>query len=248
MPEIDIGAELLLEIEKRYERGIAENKLFRDTAAKINLGRGSFHRANIYAKEAARELSKAFQSVLVPEALPEGRIFWNIAETAIRPPLEAVGLDVQQMTAKVIDMLNEKAGIGMKAAFPGINQDRIKGIMDAVTAQENALDAAPYLGEPVTNIMQHAVDDMARHNARTQYESGLQPKIIRSGCAKCCDWCAALEGTYDYPVKNPDVYRRHEFCKCTIEFQPSRSRSRQNVHTRTWSEPETLAARRSFGL
>ena len=95
MPEIDIGAELLLEIEKRYERGIMENKLLRDIAAKINLGRGTFDRARIYAREAGRELSRAFQSVLVPEALPNGRIYWNIAETAIKPHLEAVGLEVR---------------------------------------------------------------------------------------------------------------------------------------------------------
>lgn len=248
MPEIDIGAELLLEIEKRYERGIAENKLFRDTAAKINLGRGSFHRANIYAKEAARELSKAFQSVLIPEALPNGRIYWNIAETAIRPPLEAVGLDVQQMTAKVIDMLNEKAGIGMKAAFPGINQDRIKGIMDAVTAQENALDAAPYLGEPVTNIMQHAVNDMARHNARTQYESGLQPKIVRSGGAQCCEWCAALEGTYDYPVKNPEVWQQHQFCRCEVAFVPAKGSKQRGFAARWREDAKAIVQRRLAGL
>ena len=52
---------------------------------------------------------------------------------------------------------------------------------------------------------------------------------------KCCKWCGRLVGTYDYAtVRNTgnDVFRRHEHCRCTVEFITNGKK--QNVHMKKW--------------
>ena len=59
---------------------------------------------------------------------------------------------------------------------------------------------------------------------------------------KCCKWCGRLVGTYDYAtVRNTgnDVFRRHKYCRCTVEFITNGKR--QNVHTKKWNRQNDLA-------
>jgi len=68
-------------------------------------------------------------------------------------------------------------------------------------------------------------------NAEFHYKSGMSPKIIRKETGKCCKWCKNLVGTYRYPDVPKDVYRRHQNCRCTVEYIPKKG-VRQDVHTK----------------
>lgn len=244
MIEIDVAPELLAKVEKTFSSGIQNNKRLQAAATQINAGKGTSVRSARYAEEIGKELSKAFQSVLTEDALPNGRLYYNIADRVVRPMLERGCKDVQEMAGKVISQLNEKAGIGLTAAYPGVNQDRIKGIVDAASSQETAAESMKYLGEPVVNVMEHANDDMTRHNCNFQYKSGLRPKLIRHAESHCCDWCSDLAGEYDYPVKDRDVYKRHEFCRCVVEFVPVRGGRKQDVWSKRWKDEGAVEARK----
>ncbi|MBO4861480.1 MAG: hypothetical protein J5535_01100, partial [Firmicutes bacterium] len=74
-------------------------------------------------------------------------------------------------------------------------------------------------------------------NADFHYKTGLSPKIVRTAEAKCCDWCASLEGEYDYPLEDTEVYRRHDNCRCIVEYKPGDGR-KQDVHTKQWENDE----------
>ena len=65
---------------------------------------------------------------------------------------------------------------------------------------------------------------------------GLRPRVIRRVVANCCRWCGKLAGTYTYPDVPQEVYQRHEYCRCTVEYDPGDGR-RQNVHTKKWTDP-----------
>lgn len=233
---VDVAPELLEQVRKTFAKGVSSNKILTNGAGKINLGKGSFETASRCAEEIGKELAKAFEKVFTPDALPNGRLYYNIADRVVRPMLETGCAESQDLAGKVITQLNAKAKIGLKASFPGINQSRIQGIIDGASSQELLEDALAYLKEPVVNIMQHSVDDMSRHNADFQYKSGLAPKLVRHADAdeKLCDWCADLAGTYDYPVRDRDIYRRHENCRCVVEFVPGRGSGRQNAWTKRW--------------
>lgn len=82
-------------------------------------------------------------------------------------------------------------------------------------------------------------------------KAGLQPRIIRKATGTCCEWCKNLAGTYDYPVENEDVYRRHERCRCTVDYDPGGAKRFQDVHTKEWKTAEERAkveARKTLGI
>ncbi|MFS8540694.1 MAG: hypothetical protein LOD89_01210, partial [Tissierellales bacterium] len=134
----------------------------------------------------------------------------------------------------VQELLNQKAGMRIKAQVPALNQSRIDGIIDRLDAEEVFDDIKWILDEPVTNFTQAVVDDLVKVNVEFHYNLGLRPKIVRKAAPGCCKWCDALEGEYEYPDDVPDdVYRRHRFCRCTVEYNPGDGR-RQNVWTKQW--------------
>lgn len=86
------------------------------------------------------------------------------------------------------------------------------------------------------NFTQSIVDDTVRVNAEKHHMLGLRPKIIRTEVGNCCKWCKVIAGVHDYEsVKGTgnNVFRRHRFCRCTVEYSPGDNR-RQNVHTKAW--------------
>ncbi|WBW49558.1 hypothetical protein O6R05_06060 [Peptoniphilus equinus] len=79
---------------------------------------------------------------------------------------------------------------------------------------------------------QAMVDDTIKTNVEFHHKLGLRPKIVRKEAGNCCDWCKEVVGTYEYPDEVPDnVYKRHRFCRCTVECNPGDGRL-QNVHTK----------------
>lgn len=130
----------------------------------------------------------------------------------------------------VQDILNKQAKIGLETQIPKINQSRIDGLVSRL--KEDDFEQSKWLlGSPIVNFSQSVVDDMVRKNAEFHYKSGMSPKIIRKETGKCCKWCKNLVGTYRYPDVPKDVYRRHQNCRCTVEYIPKKG-VRQDVHTK----------------
>ena len=109
------------------------------------------------------------------------------------------------------------------------------------------------IGEPIINFAQAIVDDTVRVNADFQYKAGLSPKIIRTSTRKCCKWCDKLTGVYEYEEVSDngnDVFRRHKYCKCLVEYAPGDG-TKQNVHTKRWSKPnesDRIKEKKDIGL
>ena len=89
------------------------------------------------------------------------------------------------------------------------------------------------MAEPIVNFSQSIVDETIKANAEFQAKAGLRPKIIRREAGNCCDWCKGLVGTYTYPDVPEDVYKRHRYCRCTVDYYP-RDGKKQNIHTKEW--------------
>ena len=80
--------------------------------------------AGEYAEEVGRALSEAFQSNLSGDTLPDGRMYWNLADRVIRPLQEEDHALVSEAARQVQQQLNEAAGIGIKAQSVPLDQDR----------------------------------------------------------------------------------------------------------------------------
>ena len=132
--------------------------------------------------------------------------------------------------AKAQNSLNKQANIGLAVKKPKLNQDRIDGLVKRLIEEEFE-DVKWLLGSPIVNFSQNVVDDMIRENADLHYKAGMRPRIIRKEEGKCCKWCKSLAGTYLYPIVPEDVYRRHENCRCTVEYIPKKG-IKQDVHSK----------------
>jgi len=117
------------------------------------------------------------------------------------------------------------------------------------TAKQKAKEKKNY-GKGRT-FSQAIVDSMLKKNAEFRSKAGLRPRIIRKSEYRCCEWCSKMEGICDCPNNVPhDVYRRHERCRCVVEYE-SGSGKRQNVWSKKWTTQEERAkieARKAIGL
>ena len=95
------------------------------------------------------------------------------------------------------------------------------------------------------------MDDSIQSNAEFHSRAGLSPKIVRkTDSSNACKWCKNLAGSYDYQDAPADIYRRHERCRCTVEYIPNKSK-RQDVWSKTWKDPqreEKIAQRKLINI
>lgn len=236
----DIAPKLLEQIKNDFEKRFAKSKKLKGLYKRISDGTANYEEAHEFAIEVGEILKSVFGENISSSVLPDGRMYYNIADRVIRPMLENNYNIAAEVSAEVQTALNKSAGIGIKAVKPKMNEDKVQGIVDIVSGKENYDDIAYMLGEPVVNFTQSVVDDTVRENANFQYNAGMRPRIIRTSTGKCCDWCSNLEGTYEYPNVPKDIYRRHKNCKCMVVYNPADGKRKvQNIHSKQWqSEKE----------
>lgn len=245
----DIAPQLLEQLRSRFSEKVAVNPKIRALMKKIKAGEATYVDAEDYAYLIGKALSEVFAENLSSGMLPDGRMYYNIAERVLRPLLEEDHAIVSEAAALVQTFLNQKAGLGIKAQTVPVNDDRIYGIVNKVSEAGTFDEVAWVLDAPVQNFSINVVDEILRANVDFQGKSGLKPKVFRSAERKCCKWCSDLAGVYDYPVDR-EVYQRHDNCRCTVEYDPGDGR-RQNVHTKRWTAPgerDMLEERKRYAL
>jgi hypothetical protein len=241
----DISPGLLKKIRKDFIQQVETNSTLKALYEAIMSGNASYIQAEDYAYEVGSALAESFGKHLSSDVLPDGKMYFNIAESVVRPLLEEDHSIIADAAAQVQNSLNKKAGINIKAQTVPVNDDRITGIVDKISDADTFDDVAWVLDEPIKNFSMNVVDEVLRANVDFQGKAGLRPKIIRRAERKCCSWCAKLAGVYDYPVDR-EVYQRHERCRCTVDYDPGTGR-RQNVWTKEYySNNADLEARKNF--
>ena len=259
---LDIAPNLLEKVENAFTTNLGRKRI-KDLEKKIEKGTATYKDANRYAEEVGKALADAFTEI---DDLPDGKMYYNIAEKVVKPQLEIEHEIVANYAEATQVMLNEGAGLGLKAVRPDIDSNRVQGILDKVSAADVYDTVRWVLNEPVINFAQNVVDTSVRENARFQASAGLRPKIIRTAEAPGqrtvtrgkkkyiyivpCKWCNNLVGVYDYfEVSNTgnDVFRRHENCRCTVEYDPGDGR-RQNVHSKEWANPNSQERQQRIDL
>ena len=227
----DIVPELLEKIQKDFENSVNNNAEIARLRKLIESREGSYIEAEEISKEIGAELSQAFGNNLSSATLPDGKMYFNIADRTVKPLLEEGYLMATQDAMAVQKILNERAGIGLKVQQPEIDSERVAGLIDSLVSADQFDDIAWLLKDPLINFMLSAVTDVVRENFEFHGKAGLNPKIVRTAERKCCKWCRSLAGTYSYPVENDDVFRRHQRCQCTVIYDQGDG-LRENVHTK----------------
>ena len=236
----DIAPQLLEAIAKDFRSSYEASGKIRSLLQKVKENTATFTQAQEYALEVSRLIGLAYEKNVSSAVLPDGRMYYNIASRLLPENLDENYRLVSQYAAGVQKSLNEKAGIGMKAQIPEKNEDRIRGIVEVAANAEQYDDIAGLLPGIFDNFCQNVVDETIKANMNFQGKAGLVPKIFRRAERKCCAWCNNLAGEYRYPNVPEDVYRRHENCRCQVDYDPG-SGKLQNVHTKQWKTDQDSA-------
>lgn len=229
---LDIVPELLADIEKDFNDRFNRSNKLRNIRKLIDEGKATYADANEYAVEVGTILAQSFKNNISSDILPNERMYYNIAERILNPTLSNNQQLISRTTAEIQTTLNLLSGYGLRGLEATLNQDRIDGLIERVSTEELFDDVAWILDEPVINFSQSVVDDVLETNVNFQGESGLQPTITRTLVGGACDWCVSVAGNYKYPNVPQDVYRRHDRCRCTVEY--NQGDRKQNVWSKEW--------------
>lgn len=236
----DIVPRLLKKIKSEFEGARLNSDVLKDLLSKLHHSKASYLDANQYAIEIGEILSKALGASLTNETLPDGKMYYNIAQRLLTDVLGRNHELVSDYTEQVQKNLNSEAKIGLAAQVPELNQDRIDGLVNRLASEESFDDVKWLLDDPIVNFSQSIVDDSIRKNVEFHHKVGLSPKIVRRVVGHPCKWCKSLEGSYNYPEVPKDIYRRHGNCRCTVDYHPGNGK-KQNVHTKRWAESKKSA-------
>lgn len=250
----DIVPVLLKKIEADFTEGIAKDSTIQSVLERAGKGTATHVDTQEYALRVGEVSSSALRRSLTADILPDGTLYYNIADRTVRPTIEQSHALINETAGKIQKDLNERAGIGLNPVFPKLDQDRLGRLINKLASGESFEDIAWLLDEPIVNLIQSFADEFVRDNAKFQANAGLNPKIRRTVVGKCCDYCAALAGIYEYPDNTPeDVFRRHRFCRCLVTYDPADGFGKvQNVHKQSqWLDADTveeLDKRKTIGL
>lgn len=236
--ENDIVPELLDKIKKDFFKAAESNAELERLLLLLQNGEATFLDAHEFSTILGKLIAKSLKENISSAVLPEGKMHYNIAERILNDILGTNHNMVSSYSDRVQTILNQKADIFLNSIKPKINQDRINGMINRLSYEENFDDVAWMIDEPVVNFSNNVVDKFIKANAEFQFKAGLSAKIIRTSTGNCCEWCDAIAGTYTYPNVPQDLYRRHNNCDCVVEYFPEKGSEnygkRQNSHTKKW--------------
>ena len=237
----DIVPALLEEIRNDFTKRLEQDKILAELSELITKGEATYKEASEYAARLGEILSDVLQDHISGDMLPDGRMYYNIAERILGPALTNNYELASNIAAQVQESLNQAAHIGLKAVRPLPDPDRLEGFINKVSEAEDFESVSWMLKEPVTNFTMSAVDDTVRENVEFHGRAGLSPKVTRISVGGCCEWCSELAGKYDYPVDR-EIYRRHENCRCIVLYDPGDGKVK-NVHSKTVYASQAQAER-----
>ena len=245
---MDVVPELNRDITRDFKNNVMKDRRIAVISRRIRDGTATQKDGHDYAERLGEDLSRSLVKNLTPERLPDGRLYYNIAKRTVVPALETNYDLTNEVATEIQAALDLEAGIGLNAKKADFPTERIQGLIDKMTADNITIERALiWLQEPIINNCEAFFDDFVRENARVRHDVGLKATLTRSVESGCCKWCEALAGTYEYGAAPDDIYRRHEFCRCTVTYQSQKTS--QNVWSKqTWeSSPEEINRRIGTG-
>lgn len=183
------------------------------------------------SEKLGQALSVSVRKYVKPENLPDGRLYYNIADTILRNTLHdsyelinGIEFAVQKEADKITGLNIEP----QKATFP---DERVNSAINAVSVPDISSELLDRrLDSPIRNIVNSFHVDYVENNAEFRSNAGIKCYITRNTDGKCCPWCTSIAGRYEYGKEPSNIYRRHDNCTCSVTFE--NGRERQNV----WSK------------
>ena len=183
-------------------------------------GTANYRDASLYAVRVGDLLGRVLKSHAPMVDISE----WDLEQ--LLP--SALGLDhamVAEVCVEVQTAMNKANGYGIRAVVPEFDGNRAYGLVEELKKNPEFVNIEKLFYDQLTYFSQSVVDQSIRDNAEFQWKSGIKATVVRTTDSEACPWCMNLAGTYNYEdVRDTgnDVWRRHENCRCTIEYYNGR--------------------------
>jgi hypothetical protein len=236
----DIVPSLLEKIEKDFKAKVdADNEMSR-LFTKFADDKGTLHDVSLYARRLGDLLSMTLQENLTEDVLPDGKMYYNIADRILNPMMRQNFNLTMEQALTIQKMIDAKSGIGLEPISADFPESRVKQIIDSLTEDTEFEVIKARMGEPVANCSHSFADDFIKANALYREKAGMRTYLKRTLVGGACPYCVRLAGTFDYNNAPDDIYKRHDSCRCTVTFYSEKVR--QNVHTKIQSvlDPQEL--------
>lgn len=238
---VDVAPELAAKIDRLYTDALKNDKTIVRLGTKLQKQPLSASEIRTLSERLGKHASDALREVLTPEALPDGLVYWNIAERTIKPLLEKV-YATENAVQTASQMLTDKAaGINI-AISKGVNPaDRINEVLNFAVNSTTGEQISNALNDPVKTTALDFMDDFIKANANIRNGLGFKQTVIREydgvglgRGTRPCNWCIGRAGTWTYQQAiDNGVFERHVGCGCTIEVVSSDDVINEEVNTTT---------------
>lgn len=97
---------------------------------KLKSGKGNQDECVQYCRKIAKCAERVARDVVIDNELPDGILYWNIAQSVLEPFfLELYDL-VTDAVKKTLEIQNKKRGIQIKFIFPEFQENRMRSILN----------------------------------------------------------------------------------------------------------------------
>lgn len=232
----DIGAELLEQIRAYFKKKCQGDAFIQSVLGKVAAGTAQMEEISLLSQSIGFRASQAISEYVNVAALPDGKMYYNIADTILSGVLKDNYEIINSAAAECQRALDRKMSINIEPQRAPYPAERVQAVAGAASAPDISEEKmVRRMTSTTENITRSFYDDYVETNVKYRSEAGLECFIIRSDHGGCCKWCAALAGKYRYPEEVPkDVYRRHDNCTCTVTY--TNGRKAQDVWSKTSRE------------
>ena len=218
-------------VREEVRQRIEHDALLARIRKKIDSGKGTFDDSFAYSDRAGRLLGEIFAQRLPGIPLAE-------REALCVELLRDRYTDINSLCDAVQKALDQANGLHLKPQRAPFEEARAHKIGHSTADQTVPEKTQQRRSRAATETMTRSMhDDRMQAEAKFRSRAGLKCYITRKTDGKCCAWCSAIAGRYEYYSEPKDVYRRHDNCGCSVTYE--NGRKRQDVWSkRTWEAPE----------
>lgn len=223
----DIAPELYRKINADFTTAVRNDGTIKTLVTKGNSKPLTQKELTTISTRLGKHASDAFKKTLTVEALPDGKMYWNIADRTIRPVMEQIYNTNNLLESNALRLKDKAAGVNIGVVKGADPTARINEIIQFTLDSKTAEELSNALNLPVTTTALDFNDDFMEANAELRDKMGFKQVITREydgvGLAngrRPCNWCIGRSGTYySYQeAKDAGAFERHTGCGCTIDW------------------------------
>ncbi len=135
----DVAPELLEKLNKTFGQKVVIDPQIRSYKKKLEAGKLTERDCALYIRKVVSIASASVTDVMKPKNLPDGKLYWNIAEAVIVPFLKGVIVQMNNIAVSTMKDSDKKQNINIKIQKLRYPDGQIRSYLNMIV--RNSLDS-----------------------------------------------------------------------------------------------------------